>query len=319
MRLGVFTAVFSKLELSDALQRIKPFGIRTIELATGNFGSDAHIKLEWLKSPAKLKEFTHLLADEGVTISALNCGGNVLHPNRTISESHSATNRNTILLAEALGIPTVIDFAGCPGDSDDAKYPNFVSVSWPPDNQEILKWQWEEKVFPFWRERTRFAADRGVRIAIEMHPGFIVYSPETLLRLRNEVGINLGCNFDPSHLFWQGIDPCMAIRAIGSGIFHVHAKDVRLYSTNASVNGVLDTKSYRDEVHRSWLFRTVGFGHARDFWSDFVSTLQMVGYDDVLSIEHEDSLIAADEGLAKTVAFLAPIVISQKVDQIWWA
>ncbi len=135
--------------------------------------------------------------------------------------------RRAILLAEALEVSTVINFSGCPGDSEYSKYPNFVTVAWPPDYPQILRWQWEEKVIPFWREESRFAGEHGVRIALEMHPGFVVYSPETLLRLRSETGPNIGCNFDPSHLFWQGIDPCLAVRKLGDAIFHVHAKDTR--------------------------------------------------------------------------------------------
>ena len=88
---------------------------------------------------------------------------------------------------------------------------------------------------------------------------------------------------------------------------------------NTQVNGVLDTKPYSDEIHRSFLFRTVGYGHGREFWTDLVSTLQMVGYDDVLSIEHEDSLMSIEEGLSKAAAFLNRIVIREKLKEMWWA
>ena len=140
-----------------------------------------------------------------------------------------------------------------------------------------------------------------------------------MLRLREAAGPTLGCNFDPSHLFWQGIDPCAAVRGLGEAIFHVHAKDTRIYEINSRVNGVLDTKPYGNEKSRSWLFRTVGYGHGADFWTDFVSTLQMVGYDDVLSIEHEDSLMSTDEGLTKAAGFLNQILIKEKMKAMWWA
>jgi sugar phosphate isomerase/epimerase len=182
-----------------------------------------------------------------------------------------------------------------------------------------LKWQWEKKVIPYWTKRAKFAEEHGVRIAIEMHPGFVVYNPETMLRLREAAGAAVGCNFDPSHMFWQGIDPCAAVRRLGEAVFHVHAKDTRLYDVNSRVNGVLDTKPYSDEKNRSWIFRTVGYGHDADFWTDFLSTLQMVGYDDVLSIEHEDSLMSVDEGLTKAAAFLNQIVIREKLKEMWWA
>ncbi len=222
-------------------------------------------------------------------------------------------------MAEKLGVRNVNDFSGCPGDSDNSKHPNWVTCYWPPDYADTLKWQWEKKVIPYWKKRAKFAANHGVRIAFEMHPGFVVYSPETLLRLRAEAGPSLGCNFDPSHLFWQGIDPTAAVRALGDAIFHVHAKDTKLYDANYKVNGVLDTKPYSDEKNRAWIFRTVGYGHGREFWTDLISTLQMVGYNDVLSIEHEDSLMSVNEGLSKAAAFLNNLLIKEKLTGMWWA
>ncbi len=319
MKVGIFTALFAKLSLDEVLKKIKPLGIRTLELGTGNYPGDPHLKLDWLSAPAKLKEFKQKLDDQGFTISALSCHGNPLHPSKQIAEVHQETSRRTILLAEKLGVTRVIDFSGCPGDSDNAKYPNWVTTPWPPDYLDVLKWQWEKKVIPYWKKRAKFAEDHGVRIAIEMHPGFVAYSPETLLKLRDAAGPAIGCNFDPSHMFWQGIDPCLAVRRLGEAVFHVHAKDTRMYEVNFGVNGVLDTKPYRDEKNRSWIFRTVGYGHGSDFWGDLVSTLQMVGYDDVLSIEHEDSLMSTDEGLSKAAAFLNQIVIKEKLQEMWWA
>jgi sugar phosphate isomerase/epimerase len=319
MKVGIFTALLAKLSLDEVIKKIKPLGIRTVELGTGNYPGDPHLKLEWLSMPAKLKEFKQKLDDQGITISALSSHGNPLHPNSQMSETHAETSRRTIMLAEKLGVTRVIDFSGCPGDSENSKYPNWVTTPWPPDYPDVLKWQWEKKVIPYWKKRAKFAEDHGVRIAIEMHPGFVCYSPETLLRLREVAGPAIGCNFDPSHMFWQGIDPCAAVRALGTAVFHVHAKDTRMYEVNFRVNGVLDTKPYRDEKNRSWIFRTVGYGHDMDFWGDLVSTLQMVGYDDVLSIEHEDSLMSIDEGLTKAANFLNQIVIKEKLQQMWWA
>ncbi len=319
MKVGLFTALFAKLSLEEVLKKIKPLGISTVELGTGNYPGDPHLKLEWLNAPAQLKEFREKLEDHGVTISALSCHGNSLHPNKKVGELHAEVSRKTILLAEKLSVKTVIDFSGCPGDSDQGKRPNWVTTPWPPDYSELLLWQWEKKVIPFWKKRAKFAEDHGVRIALEMHPGFVAYSPETLLKLRAAAGPVIGCNFDPSHMFWQGIDPCAAIRALGESVFHVHAKDTRMYDMNFKVNGVLDTKPYSDEKKRSWIFRTVGYGHGPDFWGDLISTLQMVGYDGALSIEHEDSLMSIDEGLSKAASLLNQLVIKEKLQGMWWA
>ena len=319
MKLGLLTVLFSKLSLDEVIKKIKPLGIRAIELGTGNYPGDAHLKLDWLSSASKLKEFKQKLDDQGLTISALSCHGNPLHPNKKIADEHAEVSRKTILLAEKLGVQTVIDFSGCPGDSENSKYPNWVTCCWPPDYPDILKWQWEKKVIPYWKKRAKFAEDHGVRIGIEMHPGFVAYSPESMLRLRAEAGQAIGCNFDPSHMFWQGIDPCAAIRALGDAVFHVHAKDARLYEANSKVNGVLDIKPYSDEKNRSWIFRTVGYGHGREFWTDMISTLMMVGYDGVLSIEHEDSLMSVEEGLTKAANFLNQLMIREKLAEMWWA
>ncbi|MSV30762.1 MAG: sugar phosphate isomerase/epimerase, partial [Bryobacterales bacterium] len=284
-----------------------------------NYPGNAHLNPDLLNSPSKLKEFKQRLNDQGISISALSCHGNALHPNKKISAAHAEGSRKTILLAEKLGVRTVNDFSGCPGDSDNSKYPNWVTAPWPPDALEVLNWQWDKKVIPYWKKHAKFAENHGVRVALEMHPNFVVYNPETLLKLRQEAGPAVGCNFDPSHLFWQGIDPCAAVRALGEAVFHVHAKDTRLYDANVRVNGTLDAKPYSDEKNRAWLFRTVGYGHDADFWCDFISTLQMVGYDDVLSIEHEDSLMSIEEGMTKAANFLNQIIIKEKLKEMWWA
>ena len=182
----------------------------------------------------------------------------------------------------------------------------------------MLDWQWEKKVAPFWEKHGKFAKDHGVKIAIEMHPGFVVYSPETMLKLRSIAGTSVGCNYDPSHMFWQGIDPIKAVRVLGDAIFHVHAKDTQIYDYNLPKTGVLDTKKYTDERNRGWIFRTCGYGHPYGWWKEFISTLRMYGYDYVLSIEHEDSLMSADEGLTKAAEFLNQIMIREQPAAAWW-
>ena len=319
MRLGLLTVLFHDLSLQEVLKAIRKLGISTVELGTGNYPGDRHCKLSMLKDKKALEEFQRKLSDSGVSISALSCHGNPLHPVREIREKCIETSRKTIRLAEKLGVRTVIDMSGCPGDCDSAKYPNWVTCPWPPEFLELLEWQWSEKVLPFWTEQAQFARDHGVRLAIEMHPTFVVYSPETMLRLRSVAGDAIGCNFDPSHLFWQGIDVLAAIRQLGPAIYHVHAKDTMLWQANINSSGVLDTKPYKDEANRAWIFRTVGYGHGAEFWTNFVSTLRLVGYDDVLSIEHEDSLMSVEEGLAKAATFLDSILPKARPAQMWWA
>jgi sugar phosphate isomerase/epimerase len=318
MKIGVFTALLNQFPLDQVLDRLETLGIRTVELGTGNYPGDPHCPLSMLTDRAALRTFRQKLQDRGVSISALSCHGNPLHPNPAVAKAFQETSRKTVRLAELLDVPVVIDFSGCPGDSNQAKYPNWITCPWPPEYLELLAWQWDKKVAPYWTRHAQFAKDHGVKIAIEMHPGFVVYSPETLLKLRAIAGDTVGCNYDPSHMFWQGIDPIQAIRVLGDSILHVHAKDTQMYAANLPRAGVLDTRKYTDERNRAWIFRTVGYGHGHEWWKEFVSTLRMFGYDYVLSIEHEDSLLSAEEGLRKAAAFLNEIVLHDPPAKAWW-
>jgi sugar phosphate isomerase/epimerase len=318
MRVGVFTPLLSQLPLEDVLKKLSAKGINTVELGTGNYPGNAHCKLTMLDDGAELDAFRKLLAKYGFSISALSCHGNALHPDKERAAHDAEVTRKTVELAEKLGVGVVVDFSGCPGDCATAKQPNWVTCPWPPDYLEVLKWQWDEVVTPYWTKHGAFAAKHGVKIAIEMHPGFVVYSPETMLKLRAIAGNAVGCNLDPSHMFWQGIDPIAAVRLLGDAIFYVHAKDTQIYDRNLPLTGVLDTKPYTDEKNRSWIFRTCGYGHGAEWWREFVSTLRMYGYDFVLSIEHEDSLLSPEEGLTKAASFLSEIVIKEQPAAPWW-
>jgi sugar phosphate isomerase/epimerase len=318
MRVGVFTPLLSQFSLDDVLKKLRRHNIDTVELGTGNYPGDAHCKLSMLKDRAALAGFKATLAEQGFSISALSCHGNPLHPDRARAKHDQEVSRQTVLLAAKLGVPVVVDFSGCPGDSPGAKRPNWVTCPWPPEYLETLAWQWEKVAVPYWTRHAKFAADHGVKIAIEMHPGFLVYSPETLLKLRAIAGPSVGCNYDPSHMFWQGIDPIAAIRMLGAAIFHVHAKDTQIYGRNLPLTGVLDTKPYTDERNRAWIFRTCGYGHGEEWWREFASTLRMFGYDGVLSIEHEDSLMSPEEGLSRAAAFLNQIVMREPPAAAWW-
>jgi len=322
MKVGVFAVLFSGMEFGDALDYIKSVGCGAVEIGCGGYPGNAHCKpAELIEDDGAVEAFGEAVFRRGLDISALSCHGNPLHPNPEIADAHHHTFKDTVLLAEKLGIDTVITFSGCPGGGPDDKTPNWVVCPWPPDFTAAVRWQWEEKLIPYWQEMAPWAADHGVtKIALEMHPGFCVYNPETLLRLREVIGPSIGANFDPSHLFWQGINPVHAIRAIGEagGLFHFHAKDTKIDPVNCTVHGVLDTKSYADEIHRTWIFRTVGYGHGEDVWRAIVSNLRLVGYDGALSIEHEDSLMSANEGFEKAVSFLQGLIIQEEAGRAYW-
>ncbi len=322
MKLSVLANLYGAKSLDEALKIISGLGVHTVEIGAGGYPGKAHCNpAELLADEKKFDEFVATFKKYDVEICALACHGNPLHPNAATAKEFHDDFINAILLAEKLGIDTVIGFSGCPGDSEGSKYPNWVTCPWPGDFLEILDWQWNAKLIPYWKEVGAFAVAHGVaHIAFEMHPGFCVYNPETLLRLRAAVGDVIGANFDPSHLIWQGMDPVAAIRELKGAIYHVHAKDTKIDKYNTAKNGVLDTKHYGDEINRAWIFRTVGFGNNETYWRDLVSNLRLCGYDRVLSIEHEDSLMSIDEGLAKAVDFLKPMIIAEpKPGSMAWA
>jgi sugar phosphate isomerase/epimerase len=323
VKLGVFTVLFQNKSIDDALSTIKNLGLDAVELGTGNYPGHVHCNPEELLADGeKIKQLKGKLDKYGLFISALSCHGNPLHPQKEVAQNFHETWRKTVLLAEKLGVECVNVFSGCPGDSEQSLHPNWVTCAWPPDYLEILKWQWESKLIPYWKEEAEFARQHHVRkIAFEMHPGFMVYNPETLIKLREAVGEEIGANFDPSHLIWQGIDPIEAIKFLGKqgAIHHVHAKDIYLDKRNISLNGVLDTKHYSQVIDRSWTFRSVGYGMDETFWKNFVSVLRVVGYDFVLSIEHEDCLASSHEGFSKAVNLLKQSMFHEPIEEMWWA
>lgn len=321
MRIGVVANVFQDRPLADALKRFNELGIECIEPGCGGYAGKAHIDpKQLLDHPETLKELDQTLLDSGIQISVLSCHGNPVHPDKKKADAYDRDMRDTVLLAELLGIDTISCFSGCPGDSVESQNPNWVTCAWPDDYLDILRYQWEDVLIPYWKEFVSFSKDHGVsKIALELHPGFCCYNVETVKRLRAAVGPEIGVTFDPSHLLWQGMDPVRVIRELGTMIYNVHAKDVGIDSYNKSINGILDTKPYSDEANRSWIFRTVGYGNSAGYWKDIFTALRIIGYDGTISIEHEDSLINRDEGLSKAVEMVKESGMFAERSGIWWA
>lgn len=324
MRIGLFIALFGDMPLEEALDTAKAFGVGAVEIGTGAYPGSPHLNVkQLLESKAARAKLQKAIADRGLILSALSCHGNPLHPKTKIAREHHDIFVNTIKLADALDVAVVNGFSGCPGESAKAKYPNWITAAWPDEYRELLDWQWKEAVFPYWTEQAKLLAKHKIKFAIEMHPGFVCYTNDTLLKLRNGIknGEWVGANFDPSHLWWQGIDPIAAARQLGKegALFHCHAKDTRINPYTSSLNGNLDAKSYGDIAERSWVFRSVGYGHGIEWWKDFVSMLRVVGYDYVLSIEHEDGLMSPKEGLRKAMETLSQAVIAEPAGHMFWA
>lgn len=320
MKVGLFTPVFNNLGLDDLLVALKRYpAIQSLELGVGGWPGKAHVDVDGLmESSERRREFVAKIADAGLEISALSCHNNPVHPDPAVAKREDVELRRTLQLAEMLGVKTVITFSGCPGGKPEDRTPNWITAPWPPEYAEALAWQWSERLIPYWRGLNTVAGDAGVKIALEAHPGFCVYNAETLLRLRAEAGEAIGINLDPSHMWWQGVEIPEAIAALRGAIYHFHAKDVALLPANKARNGVLDTKSYARMAERSWLFRSVGWGHGESDWKAIVSALRLAGYDGVLSIEHEDALLSVHEGLSAAVDMLSRVVLREPAVEPWW-
>jgi len=321
MKLGVMTVLLGQMSAEKAFEYLSSLGVEAVEIGCGGYPGTAHLKPdEFLSDSGAPSAYKELLKKHNLEISALSTHASHVHPQKEIADKAHNDFITTCKVAEKLGIDTVITFSGCPGDHPGAKYSNWVTCSWPDDFQHILQYQWHDVLIPYWKETVKEAANYGVtKIALELHPGFCCYNPYTLLKLREAVGENIGVNFDPSHLFWQGIDPCEAIKELKGSIYHFHAKDTKIDRRNTAVNGVLDTRHYGGALDRSWVFRTVGYGHGHDVWKEMISTLAAIGYDGAISIEHEDGLMSINEGLEKAVDFLKEVLIKDKPGKMYWA
>ena len=237
MELSVMSPVLNQMNLEEALKYLNELGVDSMELGAGGYPGKAHLDpKDYLGNPAKIDELKAMLKKYNVKLSALACHGNPVHPDKKIAESFHNDFVDAMKLAKELGVETIIGFSGCPGDCETSKNPNWVTCAWPPEYLDILDWQWNEVLIPYWKDTVKIAEEYGIKkIAFEMHPGFCVYNPSTLLKLRAAVGDIIGANFDPSHLFWQGIDPCEAIKMLGAdAIYHFHAKDTKIDAANTA-------------------------------------------------------------------------------------
>lgn len=319
MKLSVLTVPFYGISLEDTLQYLHGLGVEQVELGAGGFPGNTHT-LPYLSGEKPVAALKELLNKYDMSISAISTHGNCVHPNKAVAEKFQKDYETAICFAEKLGVDTLITFSGCPGGSPADATPNWVVCPWPEDFLHVLDYQWNEVLIPYWQEAAQFAGDHGVKkIALEMHPGFLVYNTETCLKLRAAVGDIIGANFDPSHLIWQGMDPVAAIRHMEGAIYHFHAKDTRVDAYNTAKIGVLDTKHYSNIPERAWSFRTVGYGRDEQCWREMVTALQTIGYDGAISIEHEDAMMSVNEGLEKAVALLKRVIVREHAGDMWWA
>ena len=307
MKMGFVSDSLGGMSFDEMLDNAARMGVSGVEVNTCGWSTAPHFDLGKMKADRGAhKAFLKAFADRGLEVISLNANGNPLHPT---DPAQGEGLKDTIRVAGELGIKTVCAMSGLPaGDASDT-VPNWVVSSWPPETQAILRYQWEDKLIPFWTEIAALAKEHGVeRIALELHGNQCVYNVPSLLKLREAVGPVVGANLDPSHLFWMGADPLQAAEALGAAIYHVHAKDAMLNAPVQAVTSLLENGSLMDIPARSWSYITLGFGHGEEWWRQFCYRLKMAGYDGWLSIEHEDVLLNSLEGLEKSVTLLQGIM-----------
>lgn len=322
MKLGVFNPLFQNMKFLEMLDYVKESGLGAVEIGTGGYPGDAHCDVDQLLySEEKRREYMAEFEKRGLVISAFSCHGNPVSPDDSFRKESDGALRKTIELAALMDVPVVNTFSGTPAGNDTDTSMNWPVTPWPEEYSQIKEWQWENRLVPYWKEIGELAEKYDVKIGLELHGGFLVHSPHTMLELRRRTSPYIGANLDPSHMWWQGIDPVVAIKILGSegAIHHFHAKDTYIDPENLNMHGYLDMNPYGNIKERSWTFRSVGLGHSMDDWASMMSALRTYDYDYVVSIEHEDGLMSVEEGFQTAVRNLQSVIIKEKPTEMWWA
>ena len=320
MKLGIMADAFRDRSWEDACKSAKELGLQAIEPVTGGHGGDSHCRaVKIINDNEAIKKFSKTAEKNGLEISGFSCHSNPLHPDKKIADKYVADIEASMQIASKIGVKVIILFAGLPGAGPGALYPNWITHAWPSELNKALEWQWKEVIIPFWSKMADKAHKLKVNFGFEMEPGDSVYNTASFLRLRESVGMEeIACNLDPGHLFYQGMDIEVVIRKLGSAIVHTHIKDAKIEDSVVAETGLLDSRHFREVSKRAWNYATVGYGHDALFWSKFVSTLRLVGYDWVLSLENENVNVSSNEGLLKSIEFMKRVAFFEEIGKQWW-
>jgi sugar phosphate isomerase/epimerase len=321
LKLGVFTPVFGTLDVKQMLRKVQALGkVQALEIGTGGWPGNGHLDMEaMLSDPLRLSDYRKMIADAGLTISALSCHGNPLHPDPARAASDHADFLGTCRLAAELEVAHVSLLAGLPAGAPEDTTPNWIINSSFPGLDDVYRWQWEERVLPYWRAAAAVADDHGVTLCIEPHSADVVFNTPTFARLREEIGPTIAMNFDPSHLWWQGIDPIAVVDAVGDAIQTCHVKDALMDARRIARDGALSPRSYDRWDERPWAFATPGYGHPELFWRRLVVALRRAGYSGTLSVECEDPFLSPDDTLDKSVDVLRRALPDRPAPGVDWA
>ncbi|MCL4385948.1 MAG: sugar phosphate isomerase/epimerase [Cyanobacteria bacterium] len=317
MKAGIFTNCFKDKTWEEVCIFSSEVGLRVLEVGAGALNGKSHCDpAEIMKDDLDVKKFVKTAEKYGVEIGSLSCMGNYVHPNKRIADDHTKDLEAVIEFASKIGVKVINGFAGCPGAAEDAIYPNWIGLAYPPEFAEYYKWQWEKRLIPYWREMAKKLRKHKIKFGFELHPGDAIYNASTFFRMKEAVGEEVGCCLDCTHLFWQQIDPIKLVKKIGSSIVNVHAQDSAINREVADLDGVLDPKRYEDHVNRAWNFKVVGYGHGEEFWKNLVTALRLVGYDGPLSVEQQDPMMSLKEGFIKASEFLNRVIYHEPAGTI---
>jgi len=313
IRIGVFDTAFSDLSTEQMIEEINELKIEAVEIGSGNDPGNPHCDRQGLLADeGKRRAYASLFGRNNILISAFSCHGNPVHPDRGKAKREDRVYRETIDLAAMLGVNRVVCFSGCPGDGT-GQHPNWIQSLETDEYVRILDWQWNEVLIPYWKDLAHYAKERNVKLAIEMDSGYSVFNVRTLLQLRHAAGDNVGANLDFSGIFQIGVEPTAVIKKLGEEgcIYHMHGKDILIDTGNTAVNGLTDLTPYGDLAHRSWSYADIGFGHDLVVWKSIAETLMAVGYDHVISIEHESPFTSNRIGVARSAQALEQVLLDR--------
>ena len=300
MQIGLLTDAFDHLSLTQTLAWCAERDLYSVELGTCGYSGTPHANLAELSASSEARSaLLSEIADHGLKLGALNASGNPLHPNTDISDKHAAGMRDTVKLAQELGVAKVVAMSGTPGGPGGGNWPVFAGGAWLPDMEGLWDWQWENAIKPFWSEFSTWSASVApdVTVCLELHPGTAIYNSESYHQLREVTGPNVVVNLDPSHFWWQGMDPITVINDLPGAIGWSHGKDTLIRADRMATIGALDYLWPRAADQMSWHFAAVGGGHSTEYWVGLIAALQAARYDDTISIEHEDPNLTSEAGV----------------------
>ena len=319
MKLGVISQNIMQFEFEEGLQYAEDLGFRAVEVGIAGLWGRKYCDVDkLLADKGEMERWHDAFARHGLEISAMGAHGSPLMPDKRVAEQYSRELRRAWEFMEAAGIRRMTLLAGLPEGAEGDTAPNWVTFAEWPYLRDTLEWQWEKRLVPYWREHGKIAQDHGVTLCFEMHGGDMVHNPVALKMLREEVGPVVACNFDISHMWYQGIDPIEAVRHLGPLIQHVHVKDTIIHEHNSRIRGLMDPGTTEQPETRAWTYTLAGWGHDAATWREFITTLRLTGYDHVLSVEMESEYVDVDEGLRKSVEFLKPMVLEKPPGAKWW-